>query len=189
MYQRLSSFWKSRFDNDGKYKDNDRAHSGHLVADISLVVLALIISMILLVAFEVPPACHNPTLAAEALRNDTILALHGGSGPFPWWQDQAHTIVLPRTDLETYILSPAAGMKAWTWEKWHVAHCVYIWRLGHDVLTRVAAGEQGGVWVDERVISGEHVAHCGNVIANQDHRVGAKAVVTFGYHKCVRVMG
>ena len=137
----------------------------------------------------VPPACYNSHLAHEALRNDTLLAMHGGAGLFPWWRDENHTISLPGPELEAHVLSADGALKAYTWEKWHVAHCLYVWRVGRDVMQRVADGRSGEVWVDARVLDEEHVNHCNNVIANQDHRVGARAVVHFGFHKCVRVAG
>jgi len=137
----------------------------------------------------VPPACYNSLLAHEALRNDTLLALHGGAGPFPWWRDENHTVPLPGSELEAHVLSTDGALKAYTWEKWHVAHCLYVWRLSREIIQKIADGSSGEVWVDERVLEEEHVYHCNNVIANQDHRVGARAVVHFGFHKCVRVAG
>ena len=77
-------------------------------------------------------------------------------------------------------------MTAYTLEKWHVAHCLYLWRLGLSIMKRVNAGEEG-VYANIRALDGGHVNHCNNVIANQDHRRGAKATVTFGFGTCVRI--
>lgn len=133
----------------------------------------------------VPKECYNEQLAADAVQNDTTLAILGGSGPFPWYEDLDFTQPIPRGGLASYLQSDASNMTAYTWEKWHVAHCLYVWRLGLDINSRMARGETS-FYVNVRVTDEGHVRHCNNIIANQDHRVGAKATVEFGFGTCVR---
>ena len=134
----------------------------------------------------VPLACYNEQLASNALRNDTYLAAVGGAGHYPWYQDHNFTTPISSTELAQYLQTERGNMTAHTWEKWHVAHCLYIWRQGFDIMTRVTNGEKN-IYVDNRVLDADHINHCNNVIANQDHRMGAKATVYFSGHKCVRV--
>jgi hypothetical protein len=94
----------------------------------------------------------------------------------------------------------AMRMKAFTSERWHLAHCLYVWELGDLALERVRAvrtageddddGERNGdkeVWVNERVLNRQHIEHCRYVAANQGHRINATAEVSFGFGKCVRL--
>ncbi|KAF2772218.1 hypothetical protein EJ03DRAFT_245371, partial [Teratosphaeria nubilosa] len=134
----------------------------------------------------IPPACHNTPLATSALRNDTLLARLQAAGPFQWYTDLDHSIPISTADLPAYLTSPEGNMTAHTIEKWHVAHCLYVWRLGNEALRRAAEGERG-VYVNARVLSEEHVGHCNEVVASQGYRVGAKAVVQFGVNECVRI--
>lgn len=132
----------------------------------------------------VPVECYNEALAKESLRNDTQLAMMEGSGPFPWYSDLKFTAPLPSSDLPVHLLKPSTNMTAYTLEKWHVAHCLYVWRLGLDAMNRVNRGEDK-TYVNIRVLDEGHVNHCNMVVANQDHRRGAKATVTFGFGTCV----
>lgn len=134
----------------------------------------------------VPPPCYDERLALEAVQNSTQLALLQGAGRFAWYADIGFSRQIPSTALTRHLRSDAGNMTAYTLEKWHVAHCLYIWRLGLDALRRVMQGDMN-VYVNSRVIDPEHVYHCNEVIADQDHRVDARTKVTFGYGICVRI--
>lgn len=134
----------------------------------------------------VPVECYDEALAMDSLRNDTQLAMMAGAGQFPWYSDLDFTSPLSPADLPDHLLEPLTNMTAFTLEKWHVAHCLYLWRLGLDAMNRIGSGEKG-VYVNIRVVDAGHVNHCNRVIANQDHRRGAKATVTFGYGTCVQM--
>lgn len=134
----------------------------------------------------VPKACYSQTLAADAVQEDTKLALLGGAGHFPWYKDLNFSSPIPSASLPEYLQSDDGNMNAYTWEKWHVAHCLYVWRLGLDMMRRVSRGE-ANLYVNVRVLDAGHINHCNRVIANQDHRVNATANVTFGYNTCIKV--
>lgn len=134
----------------------------------------------------VPVECYDEELGKDALRNDTQLAMMGGAGHFPWYSDLNFTSPISSENLPNHLLKPSANMTAYTLEKWHVAHCLYVWRLGLEVMNRIDRGGKRG-YVNTRVLDAGHVNHCNRVIANQDHRQGAKATVTFGYGTCVLI--
>jgi hypothetical protein len=103
-----------------------------------------------------------------------------------------------RTDGETEEdETGATRMKAFTSERWHLAHCLYVWELGNLALEAVrairTAGDDGDgngdgeVWVNERVLNRQHIEHCRYVAANQGHRINATAEVSFGFGRCVRL--
>jgi len=134
----------------------------------------------------VPTECYDEALATDSLRNDSRLAMMQGAGRFPWYSDLQFTHPLSPDELPGHLLAPSANMTAFTLEKWHVAHCLYVWRLGLDALDRIRRGEKGVV-VNVRVLDASHVDHCNMVIADQEHRRNAKATVTFGFGTCVQI--
>ena len=134
----------------------------------------------------VPVECYDEALSIDSLRNDTQLAMMTGAGHFPWYSDLDFTSPLSSNDLPQHLLKTPANMTAYTLEKWHVAHCLYVWRLGLAAMNRIRRDEKE-VYVNTRVLDEGHVNHCNMIIANQDHRQGAKATVAFGYGTCDRI--
>ncbi|KAF2767048.1 hypothetical protein EJ03DRAFT_245294, partial [Teratosphaeria nubilosa] len=134
----------------------------------------------------VPSACYNDQLASEALQDDSRLARLHAAGHFQWYTDLNHTTPITTAALPGHLRSPVGNMTAYTIEKWHVAHCLYVWRLGHEAFKRVSRGHKQ-VYVNARVLSADHINHCNEVIASQEHRKGARAVVYFTLHHCVRI--
>ena len=130
-----------------------------------------------------PPACYDSSAAAKALSPDTRLARLGGAGPFPWFLDKNFTQPITQDDLQTLGEQPG-----YTWETYHVAHCLYDWQMAIRQINRAIKGEEP-VFLYPRALEEEHVAHCGVVIADQKRRIGAKAVVKFGFGECLRIDG
>ncbi|PGH07163.1 hypothetical protein GX51_01950 [Blastomyces parvus] len=112
-----------------------------------------------------PPLCYDKELAEEALLPDTNLAKVGGSGVFPWWESHNHTTEIPQDSLQY-----KDDLVGYTWETFHMAHCLYDWRVLVKAAKRIRSGERNV-----------------EVIANQDHRVGGKSKVDFALGRCVRL--
>lgn len=76
---------------------------------------------------------------------------------------------LPASSLEEPILQDENELSQygsiWTTQGWHVAHCLYTWRVGTRGRARVAAGEKG-VYVVEEATSKAHVNHCNMLVLN-----------------------
>ncbi|WEW58383.1 hypothetical protein PRK78_003851 [Emydomyces testavorans] len=129
----------------------------------------------------IPPLCYDAQLVRLSQSENTTLASLGGSGPFPWWLDDNHTVSVAQDKL-----SSLDSMVAYTWETFHVAHCLYKWQWLLKATERMRKGEKG-VWVHDQVITPGHIRHCNEIIANQGMRVGAKAEVQFAFGKCARL--
>ncbi|EEH08539.1 conserved hypothetical protein [Histoplasma capsulatum G186AR] len=129
----------------------------------------------------IPPLCYDKELAEESVLSDTELAKVGGSGIFQWWTDYNHTVEISQDRLQ--YLDDLVG---YTWEKFHVAHCLYDWRVLVKAAKRIRKGERN-VYVHISLLNYQHAHHCSEVIANQDHRVGARAKVDLALGKCVRL--
>ncbi|KAI1912066.1 hypothetical protein LOZ39_004438 [Ophidiomyces ophidiicola] len=134
-----------------------------------------------LAAAWIPPRCHDRDLARDAQAPDTPLARLGGAGPFPWWADANHT-----RPIAPHQLAVQPDMRAFTWETFHVAHCLYKWRALRNAAERVARGERD-VWVHDQLLAAGHIDHCTQVIASQPQRAGARAEVRFAFGRCVRL--
>ncbi|QSS60188.1 hypothetical protein I7I51_04985 [Histoplasma capsulatum] len=112
-----------------------------------------------------PQLCYDKELAEESVSPDTELAKVGGSGISQWWRNYNRTVEISQDRLQ--YLDDLVG---YTWEEFHVAHCLYDWRALVKAAKRIRKGERNV-----------------EVIANQDHRAGATAKVDFALGKCVRL--
>ncbi|OAX81475.1 hypothetical protein ACJ72_04180 [Emergomyces africanus] len=112
-----------------------------------------------------PPLCYDKELAQEAVLMNTNLAKVGGAGRFPWWASHNHT-----TEISQDSLQHLDDLVGYTWETFHMAHCLYDWRVLVKAAKRIRDGERNV-----------------EIIANQDHRVGAKSKVDFALGRCVRL--
>ncbi|OAX84482.1 hypothetical protein ACJ72_01153 [Emergomyces africanus] len=128
-----------------------------------------------------PPLCYNKELAEEALLPDTNLAKVGGSGVFPWWESHNHT-----TEISQDSLQYNDELVGYTWETFHVAHCLYDWRVLVKAVKQIRSGERN-VYVHVALLNYHHAHHCSEIIVNQDHRVGGKSKVDFALGRCVRL--
>ncbi|OJD11652.1 hypothetical protein AJ78_07622 [Emergomyces pasteurianus Ep9510] len=128
-----------------------------------------------------PPLCYDKELAQEAVLTDTNLAKVGGAGTFPWWTSHNHTTEIPQDSLQH--LDDLVG---YTWETFHMAHCLYDWRVLVKAAKRIRDGERN-VYVHVALLNFHHAHHCSEVIANQNHRVGAKSKVDFALGRCIRL--
>ena len=133
----------------------------------------------------VPPRCHNATMAQEALRDDSELARLHAAGHFPWYEDQNFTTPLS-SSLEKFLQTERSGLVAYTWERWHMAHCLYAWRIMSNTMSRLRNGEKN-VWANVRTVDEAHIGHCNNVTAANMYRTHAKSIVYFGFGECVRL--
>jgi hypothetical protein len=129
----------------------------------------------------VPKQCYDSKLAAESVAEGTALAATGVSGVFPWFKDENHTIPIAQSDLNT--LDSLVGH---TWERFHVAHCLYSWRKVAKTTRQVLLGEKD-VFMSESLLSEDHINHCNMVIGDHSHRSHGKAEVTFSLGKCYRL--
>ncbi|EEH20127.2 hypothetical protein PABG_02386 [Paracoccidioides brasiliensis Pb03] len=128
-----------------------------------------------------PRLCYDEDAARESMLPDSDLATVGGSGPFPWWTSHNHSVEIPQDSLT--LVDELVG---YTWERYHMAHCLYDWRVLVKAAKRIRAGERN-VYVHVALLNYHHAYHCSQIIANQDHRVGAKSKVDFALGRCVRL--
>ena len=128
-----------------------------------------------------PQACYHADVAEEALSPDTHLAHLGGAGPNEWYLDNNFTRPIPQESLKNL-----DGLVGYTWETYHLAHCIYDWQASVRAVNRVLRGESH-VYVHAKVLEEEHVSHCATVIADHKRRDGVKNIVTFGLGECIRL--
>ncbi|PGH37039.1 hypothetical protein GX50_00022 [[Emmonsia] crescens] len=128
-----------------------------------------------------PPLCYDKELAQESVLTDTNLAKIGGAGIFPWWASHNHTAEISQDSLQHL-----DGLVGYTWEVFHMAHCLYDWRVLVKAAKRIRDGERN-VYVHIALLNYHHAHHCSEVIANQDHRVDGKSKVDFALGRCVRL--
>jgi hypothetical protein len=124
--------------------------------------------------------CYDSDAAEEALSMTTNLAKVGSSGVWPWYANQNFTV--PRTLEE--LAANDDDESGWTWETYHVAHCLYGWRAGVKAVNWILKGERN-LWVQSSIFDAKHIDHCNYVIAVQKRRIGAKTHVKTGHGKCV----
>lgn len=144
-----------------------------------------------LAASYLPRHCYSATLfsAAQEEATDNLLSneLFHPLRPYPtpatfeWYTDHNLTLPIPQDDIPSLL-----PFEAFTWERYHVAHCTYMWRQVLDATSRVQQGEKD-VFVNSRALDQAHMAHCRYVMAEQVRRVGATARVYFGYGNCTRL--
>ncbi|KAK8044805.1 hypothetical protein PG993_004829 [Apiospora rasikravindrae] len=83
----------------------------------------------------IPAPCYNATAAQEALSPSTAVANLTGTGFLHWFREWEHTNPVPLDELWTL-----ADLRAYTWQSYHVVHCLYSW----EVLTRAVARMREG---------------------------------------------
>ncbi|KAF8846526.1 hypothetical protein BDZ45DRAFT_812258 [Acephala macrosclerotiorum] len=113
-----------------------------------------------------PPACYNSTSASLSLDPSTILSNLTGAGIFDWYRDENHTLPPPLAQI-----SAIDELRAYTWQVYHLAHCMYSWTTTVRAMNRVREGERD-VWIDQRLLSEEHVHHCAMVLAGNGGEEG-----------------
>lgn len=130
----------------------------------------------------VPRICFNQALYDEVMADGTFLALRGWAGSVEWFVDREMTLPVEQERLQ--FLEPGL---AYTKERWHAAHCLYMWRLAIDAVGRRVRSKDAEVWVNARAIDQTHTEHCNEVVADQDWRQEAISGVHFGYGHCVLI--
>lgn len=130
----------------------------------------------------VPPGCFEPAIYAETLSLKSPLAPEA-AGFFPWfrWANFTEPIPQDENELSNY-------RSVWTTQGWHVAHCLYTWRVSTRALARVAAGEEG-VYVVEEATSPTHVDHCNMLVLDHDTSSMTPLRAYRSIEKCVRLDG
>ncbi|KAK4240929.1 hypothetical protein C8A03DRAFT_30896 [Achaetomium macrosporum] len=130
-----------------------------------------------------PSPCFNETAAAMAFSRQTILSNLTGAGIFDWYADANHTAPVSLEDL-----AALDSLRAFTWQVYHLAHCIYSWQTMVRALNRVMRGEKG-VYVHSKLLDEDHVHHCAMVLAangGEDGILRGTAVeVRFGLGECV----
>ena len=144
-----------------------------------------------LAASYLPPHCHSQSLFHDAQEEATSnLLSHELKHPFhpyptpktfEWFADNELT-----DPIDQELIPTLDGFVAFTWERYHIGHCTYMWREVLEATTRVQRGEKG-VYVNSRALDEGHMTHCRWVLAEQVRRVGAIARVEFGYGNCTRL--
>ncbi|CZT03576.1 uncharacterized protein RAG0_10297 [Rhynchosporium agropyri] len=131
-----------------------------------------------------PPACYDEEAALDAVNGDSELAPSRATGVWPWWRYENQTDPLPQTVEVLSSIKPV-----WTNNVYHRAHCLYLWRVSHRAMTRVASSPPGGVWVYEKMVEWAHVTHCNKLLNNMEKPESwpAQAVKRIG--SCVRLDG
>lgn len=94
-----------------------------------------------------PPACYDEEQALDAMDELSDLAPSRATGVWPWWRNENQTDPLPQTVEVLSSIKPV-----WTNNVYHRAHCLYLWRVSHRAMTRVATSPAGGVWVYEKMV-------------------------------------
>lgn len=94
-----------------------------------------------------PPACYDEEAALDAVDGDSELAPSRATGTWPWWRFENQTDPLPQTVEVLSSIKPV-----WTNNVYHRAHCLYLWRVSHRAMIRVASSPPGGVWVYEKMV-------------------------------------
>lgn len=129
-----------------------------------------------------PPACYDEEMAQNAVDDASELALSRATGTWPWWRYENHT-----EPLEQSVEVLSSTVPVWTNNVYHRAHCLYLWRVSHRAMTRVAEGQPGGVYVYQKMTDWAHVVHCNKLLNNMEKPEDwpAQAVKKIG--TCVRL--
>lgn len=137
-----------------------------------------------------PAPCFNSTAASAAVDRTTFLSKLLGKGIFDWYIDSNHT---QSVSLER--LSELDSLRAYTWQAYHVAHCIYSWQTTVRAVNRVLSGERD-VYIPSRLLSEAHVQHCARIIAGNGGEEGilrgpvyAAVEVRFGLGTCINLSG
>jgi len=111
------------------------------------------------------PACFN--------RNESEAWLEA-YGPWDWYLEKNNNESIVGPDVLQY------QARAWTQHSYHVAHCLYFWKLLH--LAAIS-----GSLVDDETIAMHHSDHCAEIIMKNES-IPVQHVVTrvdMTYSKCV----
>jgi len=111
------------------------------------------------------PACFN--------RNESEAWLES-YGPWEWYMEKNNTESVVGVDVLPY------QTRAWTQQSYHVAHCLYVWKLLH--LAAIS-----GSLIDDETIVISHSDHCAKIVMKYES-IPSQNVVTrvdMSYSKCV----
>ncbi|KAK8084272.1 hypothetical protein PG997_005543 [Apiospora hydei] len=135
----------------------------------------------------IPAPCYNATAAREALSPSTAVANLTGTGFLHWFREWEHTHPVPLDELWTL-----DSLRAYTWQSYHVVHCLYSWEVLTRAVARVRAGEKD-VYIHSKLLSESHTHHCAMVIAanaaETDLYRGTKVELQIGLGECARMDG
>ncbi|KAG9229921.1 hypothetical protein BJ875DRAFT_521654, partial [Amylocarpus encephaloides] len=129
----------------------------------------------------VPPICHSPTAAHDALYNPLTTSSLGVNDEFPWFIDANFTSKIAPSELGLL-----EAEEAYATQGYHIAHCLYMLKLGVIALNKVARGEKD-VYVHYRAVDEHHMMHCTKVISSREIPMGAVIGVFFKAGHCVKL--
>lgn len=133
----------------------------------------------------IPAPCYNATAAQEALSPSTEVANLTGTGFLHWFREWDHTSPVPLDELWTL-----DNLRAYTWQSYHVVHCLYSWEVLTRAITRMRSGEKD-VYIHSKLLSEGHTHHCAMVIAanaaETDLYRGTKVELQIGLGECAKL--
>jgi hypothetical protein len=129
----------------------------------------------------VPRQCYDAQYAQEATSKDSMLAHVGAAGVFQWFRDDNHTIPIEQEDL-----NQLENMIGYTYESFHVAHCLYSWRVLAKATRDILHGVKD-MYIPGSVLGEDHIDHCNMVIGDHAARSKGRAKVTFGFGECLKL--
>lgn len=142
-----------------------------------------------------PEECYDRETTAMTESNDTLLyPLGGGLDSWPLFSDIEMTKPAAMHDLKVAAFinhknhyNPDLNVKFYTDFRFHVAHCLHMWRLGVHLIDRQIQGQRnlGTFW---KVTSKDHAWHCSDVIVTAENRKPwINDTVVPGVGRCVGV--
>ena len=134
-----------------------------------------------IMAFQyVPATCYEERIMVTSLSSESHL-VPAETGEFPWYRWSNFTEPVPQTavDLSRYT-------DIWTTNDWHLAHCLYMWKLLSHAVGRAVSGEEG-VYVLADATEPEHLAHCNALLADSSELEGKPLRVFRVVGECLRL--
>jgi hypothetical protein len=129
-----------------------------------------------------PPACWEPDLAAETISTESRWASQHRAGIFRYYHENNDTESLPQ---DADLLSELA--EVWTTRDWHIAHCLYYWRLlGRAVNRSFNDGVDSAYVISQGIVWG-HTVHCNDVLAGRENTLAPRLQLYRLYGSCVRI--
>ncbi|KAI0151870.1 hypothetical protein GGR57DRAFT_503797 [Xylariaceae sp. FL1272] len=132
-----------------------------------------------------PAACYDAGEAQEALDPTTLLINLTGPSIFDWYRDPRREYPLTLDDLPTL-----ESLKAYTWQVYHVAHCIYSYKRTIKAMNRVFRGEKD-VYIHSKLLTEEHADHCAMILAasgGEEGRLrGSPVELRIGLGKCSKL--
>jgi hypothetical protein len=129
-----------------------------------------------------PPACWEPDLAAETVSTESRWASKHRAGIFGYYHEHNDTKSLPQ---DAAVLSELA--EVWTTRDWHIAHCLYYWRLlGRAVNRSFDDGVESAYVISQGIVWG-HTVHCNDVLAGRENTLAPRLQLYRLYGSCVRI--